>query len=175
MLRQASVEIAKGSALFTAVARTSESLRALAHAIGDEPGREQSYVTLDWDQPDPFLHGLSQLARLDPPSLVVAWLHDMKLGPRVAHALSKQGSRCEFFQIMGSAAGSPHGDAAAVRNLVESPSDLIYHQVILGFKREACSSRWLTDEEISQGVLDAISTKQPSYVVGTVTPWGERP
>ena len=76
---------------------------------------------------------------------------------------------------MGSAAGSPLNEAGALRNQVEPRSDLAYHQIVLGFKREACSSRWLTDEEISAGVLDAVSEKQPSYVVGTVTPWDERP
>ena len=176
MLRRASVAIARQSQLFTAVARTPASLGALDHAIGDVPGRERFYLNLDWDQPDQFLSSLSQhFGELMAPSLVLAWLHDVKLGPRVAGALSRHASHCDFFQVMGSAGASPMSGAAVLRNQLDSRDDLAYYQIVLGFKRERGSSRWLTDEEISDGVLDAISTKQPSYLVGSVTPWEERP
>ncbi len=65
-----------------------------------------------------------------------------------------------------------------------------YHEVILGFINEqppaaaikgygltasAHKTRWLTWEEISAGVLLAITTRKPRSIVGTVEPWSLRP
>ena len=176
MLRRASVAIARESARFTAVARTRESLDALARDIGPVNERQHSYIDLDWDDQDKFLTVLSShLARHRPPSLVVAWLHNASFGPRVANALAEHDSTCMFYQILGSAGRGPTSEATALKNQIERRSGLAYYQVILGFSREGSLSRWLTNDEISDGVLDAISARLPSYVIGTVTPWNERP
>ena len=50
------------------------------------------------------------------------------------------------------------------------PSSITYHQVILGSVRASGGTRWLTNEEISAGVLDAIARAEPEYIVGTVQP-----
>jgi len=176
MLRRVSVAIARDSKCFTAIARTSASLEALAREIGNAPGRRQSFIALDWGKPNQFVSALAErVAQLDPPSLVLAWLHDSELGPRVADAVSGRGTPCDFFQVLGSSAGGPLSGAAELRRALENQPGLTYHQVVLGFKLEGASSRWLTHEEISSGVLDAISTMRPSYVVGSTTPWEKRP
>jgi len=41
-----------------------------------------------------------------------------------------------------------------------------YAQVLLGAVREESGSRWLTDEEISTGVLAAVDAGEPVAVVG---------
>jgi hypothetical protein len=176
MLRKASVAIARKFSAFTAVAGTRASLHALAQDIGDLNAHQQYYLDLDWDDQDKFLAALSRhLSKCDPPSLVVAWVHNPSLGPRIANALTTPRYTCEFFQILGSAGRGPTSQAAALKNQVNRRADLTYHQVILGFRRDGGHSRWLTNDEISEGVLDAISAKLPTYVIGTVTPWSERP
>lgn len=50
-----------------------------------------------------------------------------------------------------------------------------YREIILGFVLEGDRSRWLTDAEISAGVLAAVDADQPRYIVGTVRPWHLRP
>lgn len=47
--------------------------------------------------------------------------------------------------------------------------------MVLGFRVEDDGSRWLTHEEISEGILAAIADPQPVQVIGTVTPWERRP
>ncbi len=48
--------------------------------------------------------------------------------------------------------------------------------VILGFVLQGpTQARWLTHQEISQGVLDAVIEQAPYRVVGTVHPWDRRP
>lgn len=50
-----------------------------------------------------------------------------------------------------------------------------YHQVILGFVRQGNRSRWLTDAEISAGVIAALQSDQRDSIVGIVEPWPLRP
>jgi len=174
MLLHASMAIANSSEVFTAVAKSSESLGSLAQALGQSRGAARHYLRLNWDQPTEFLSALSShVERVGQPSLVLAWLHDMELGPPVAHAVSGKGSRCEFFQVLGSDAASPRSGAAVLREEVGPRNS--YHQVVLGFIREGGVSRWLSDDEISAGVLEAIALRQPIYTVGTIKPWEERP
>jgi hypothetical protein len=176
MLRRASAAIASESLAFTAVARTSASLEALARDVGNLSKRRDFFLTLNWDEQDQFVFQLSQhFMQAPPPSLVLAWLHNVWLGPRIASAIPSLGSACKFFQVLGSAGRGPMSEATDLRNQIEPRSDLAYSQIILGFKREASSSRWLTNDEISDGALAAISANQPSYVIGAVTPWNERP
>jgi hypothetical protein len=49
------------------------------------------------------------------------------------------------------------------------------HYVQLGFIIENGHSRWLTHEEISAGVIQAICTKKPVTQVGLLEPWEMRP
>jgi hypothetical protein len=176
MLRRASLAIARKSSTFTAVARTRTSLDALARDVGNPNERQQFYIDLDWDDQDKFLAALARhVSQHGHPSLVVAWLHNASLGPRLANALSEHSSTCEFFQVLGSAGRGPSSEASGLKNQIDRRSGLAYYQVVLGFRREGSLSRWLTNDEISDGVLDAISAKLPSYVIGTVTPWNERP
>lgn len=50
-----------------------------------------------------------------------------------------------------------------------------YHQIQLGFVIENNRSRWLTHEEISDGVIYAIQSRAKKHLVGTLTPWSQRP
>lgn len=48
-------------------------------------------------------------------------------------------------------------------------------QVILGFVIVDDGSRWLTHEEISGGVIEAMQSDRGRSVVGAMEPWEERP
>lgn len=53
--------------------------------------------------------------------------------------------------------------------------NIIYKKVILGFVIEDEASRWLTDTEISNGVIDAVINDKDIFTVGKVEPWKKRP
>jgi len=53
--------------------------------------------------------------------------------------------------------------------------DCAARQVVLGFKLEAGGSRWLTNAEISDGVLEAVRTDRAYTIVGQAEPWSARP
>lgn len=109
------------------------------------------------------------------PDLVVVWVHGLALDlrRRLARAV-KAGGR--FVQILGSAHGDPaHPErleamAAAVHGL---PID--YQAIVLGFVVEGGHSRWLTYDEISDGVFAAVERGAPLSTVGKLSPWSARP
>jgi hypothetical protein len=53
--------------------------------------------------------------------------------------------------------------------------DCALRQVILGFQVENGRARWLTDDEISGGVLRAVRMDAIFSVIGQVDPWTARP
>jgi hypothetical protein len=50
-----------------------------------------------------------------------------------------------------------------------------YHQIHLGFVIDGNKSRWLTHQEISDGVIRCIRMNTRKLIVGTLTPWDKRP
>jgi len=109
------------------------------------------------------------------PDLVVAWVHGRapQLRRRLAEAVA-QGGR--FVQVLGSA----HGDPARPDRLDDMQRraeslPIVYQAVVLGFAVEGAGSRWLTNEEISAGVLRALETGASPAAVGTLQPWSARP
>jgi NAD(P)-dependent dehydrogenase (short-subunit alcohol dehydrogenase family) len=67
--------------------------------------------------------------------------------------------------------GSQRSDesAAAIAEL-ERREDLVYQQVQLGAVIDNCGQRWLTNDEISNGIYAALHAEQPYYLVGTLVP-----
>ena len=175
MLAVASRTLAGQCDVLTSVARTERSLRALDEAIS-RSGCTHHTLALDWSSPDAFLAALTaHIKEVGAPSLVVAWLHHDRLGPEIARCVGASGAPCAFCQVRGSAAARPaaHGDDLATDERI--PENVTYRQVILGFRLVDGGSRWLTHDEISDGVLAAIADPQPVQVIGTVTPWERRP
>jgi len=115
------------------------------------------------------------LASLHPPDLLIAWIHGraQKARRALAQCVAADG---RFVQVMGSA----HADPAHPERLKEMaqaadglPVD--YQAVVLGFVVENGRSRWLGNDEISQGVFAAVQSGAAHSVVGTVQPWSAKP
>lgn len=114
------------------------------------------------------------VARSGPVELAVAWFRTLKIAaPRM---LAEQ-VRGRMFQVLGSGAADPARPdrlkiAAAVAG---GMADCRLRQVVLGFVAEDAGSRWLTNAEISAGVLEAIRADRALSVIGQVEPWTARP
>jgi hypothetical protein len=175
MLLEATIELAQRSSLLTAVSHSRNALRELGQALSGAPC-ERRLLSLDWHQGADFVAALKRHAQsAGAPSLAVAWLHDPSMGPTIANAISPPGSRCAFFQVLGSDAADPDRPPDQLYATLAPGGDLDYHQVILGFEKGNNGSRWLTHAEISAGVLEAVRNRAPRHIVGIVTPWADRP
>lgn len=90
------------------------------------------------------------------PELVVSWVHDHT--PEAALIAAKHCTG-DFYDITGHAGIQPnHPSYEREAEL----SQVKYHRVILSCK----GSRWLTNDEISDGVLTAITQDLKQYIVG---------
>lgn len=105
-------------------------------------------------------------------SLAVAWVHADAPGAAETAAGFVKGP---FFHVLGSLEADPARADPGRRSRFAAVPGILYHEVILGFVRVGDRSRWLTDGEISRGVLDAVAAAEPRRIVGTVEPWSARP
>jgi hypothetical protein len=137
------------------------------------PGSGQhDMLALDWSAPDNFLDGIERhLAQTGPPELVLAWIHQDHLALRLADRLSQNGYPLRFYHVIGSSGPDPSQIAQALLARLDPVPHLHYHQVILGAAKTGQGTRWLTNAEISTGVLEAIEKQQPQFVVGTLDRW----
>lgn len=117
------------------------------------------------------------LAALDaagPVDLAVAWFHTLKIAAPRSLAERVDG---RLFQVLGSATGDPAYPerlATAAKVAAGLPNCRL-RQVVVGFRLEGGRSRWLSDAEISGGVLEAICADRTLSIVGQVEPWSARP
>lgn len=175
MLKEASVALASRTSTLSSVARSKRSLSSLDAALSTFTGTHHQ-LQLDWSQPREFTDSIAaHINRVGPPSLVLAWLHDDDIGREVARCCGSETSSCQFFQVRGSTAASPHGNAAVFAEQFKALPGIHFHQVILGFQRTPTGSRWLTNAEIVSGTLRAVDEALPISIVGVVEPWSEAP
>ncbi len=173
MLADASVKLATESDEITLVASTERSLQNVSARLLDRP-TSVHLLALDWTEPSTFLSALREHVRnVGPPTLVVAWLHDETLGPKIAEVVCQAGHPSRFVQVLGSQNANP--DAATSTLRFPRFEHTRFQRVILGFERSGAVARWLTHAEICSGVLSAIDSDLDPFVVGSIEPWSARP
>jgi len=114
------------------------------------PPRAARWVKADWSAPDALATAAAD-ALGGPADLLVAWVHRevraavlRAVGPLLAPG-------APVVEVHGSASANPLGGCPDPV-LPSHPTQ----QVVLGYVRHAGRTRWLTHEEISAGVLDAV-------------------
>lgn len=168
MLEEASRQLARGARVVTLVARRPERLTGFA---GDAVINR---VALDYRTEGALAGALrGAVAAHGPVDLAVTWIHEPGGTAEVIRELARARAPYRLFHIRGSAAAAP--DLLPLPPVDEWPPECLYRQVILGFTVEGGHSRWLSHQEISQGVLEAVAADAPFTVVGTVRPWSMRP
>jgi glycine/D-amino acid oxidase-like deaminating enzyme len=107
-----------------------------------------------------------------PFDLAVVWIHSTAPEAPFVVARFVHG---RYFHVLGSASADPSRPDTERRRRFARFARLDYREVVLGFVVERSRSRWLSHEEISQGVLEAIDTDARHFVVGVLEPWEARP
>lgn len=103
-------------------------------------------------------------------TLVVAWIHSSTKDALslICRELDFLSGTYSVFHILGSKASR-----MAAQKI--GGTGCSYHRIILGFILEDTYRRWLTHEEISNGVIKGIESKCDEWIVGQVEPWELRP
>ncbi|WJY28301.1 short-chain dehydrogenase [Sporosarcina trichiuri] len=115
---------------------------------------------------------IETIQRNGPIDMAVAWIHSdaAEALPLLIRTISKTPGPWKLFQVISSGT-----DAEALRRDLDVPADCRYSQIQLGSIRENGVSRWLTHQEISQGVLKAIAHKAELTTIGQLGPREDRP
>lgn len=170
MLRAASVELAKRSSALTSVARTQRSLARLDREIQDLDCRHR-LVRLDYNDLAELRREVADAIETEGPAdLLLAWIHDEQgpVLPALVEQVSTQGAPCEVVHVRGSASADPAAAEDASAGRYSNLESVAYQQVVLGFhvEPETNTPGWLTNDEISAGVLEAIDGGSSRVVVG---------
>lgn len=131
------------------------------------PDSRVRWVRAEWKEAGQLAEAVAPWAPFD---LLVAWVHTPHREPvlRAVDPLLARGA--PVVEIWGSAARDPLATLGAP--VLARPT----HQVVLGYRQERGTARWLADREISAGVLDAalaaLSGAEPRvHEVGVLRPW----
>jgi hypothetical protein len=124
-------------------------------------------LDLDWSRKDSFRTGLMEVNAVDRIDLAVLWVHQSGIEQlrwlidRLSH------SPCLVVRVLGSQASSEISamHSQGEKHAVFGAARII--NVVLGWKQEENGRRWLTWEEISDGVITAI-TEGESRIIGQV-------
>ncbi|WP_137937659.1 hypothetical protein [Chitinivorax sp. B] len=168
MLAEATRYLCKRSEVLTLFSRLGRSVEGvLANVVP---------IQADYHDGAYFAEAVSNsIVQYGPPSLVLAWFHEDKPAYQLAEQLAAVGSLFSFFHVLGSASANPVSSLVKLRQPYEALSNIDYHQVVLGFKHESSRSRWLTNWEISQGMIQALNANKAVHIVGCIEPWDARP
>lgn len=119
------------------------------------------------------------VGRNGPIALAIAWFHTLKIPAprRLAEAVGAPEAPGRYVQVLGSAVADPARPdrLATAATVAQGLPHCRLRQVVLGFRIEGGESRWLSNEEISTGVLEAIAQDAPLSVIGVTSPWSARP
>lgn len=173
MLRRVSMKLASRGHTTSVVARTKADLDQMAAA-------NPLVVPVPVDYADGAALQTAVRETIDahgPFALVVAWIHDSAPDAplQIAELAAADAKWLRYVHVLSSTADDPSVQQPGRRAAFEHIDGLRYEEVILGFVVEGDASRWLTDAEISAGVLGAIDRPAPRTIVGTTRPWSARP
>jgi hypothetical protein len=159
------------------VARRQAGLDSLVRAARAR-GEIVNPLPVDYTDDARFRHGLKAAVEAHGPIvLAVCWIHST--APRamwtVAEVVSSGDDAARLILVRGSAFADPSRPDEAVETRMAHYPGLSYEVVVLGFVLEAGGSRWLTNQEITAGVIDAIQKPAARTIVGVVEPWSLRP
>lgn len=104
---------------------------------------------------------------------LITWIHGSapKAIPTILKEISQfQDDEWRFFHVKGSST-----NIDAIHQTIKVPNMCLYREVKLGFVIEENHSRWLTHDEICNGVMNAIIRDNVKTTIGTIEPWSRRP
>jgi hypothetical protein len=171
MLAGVSLWLTENGCHLSVIARNPHKMNTL---ISKSPSSSITPLFVDYTNENKLRTEIQRTIRqYGPIQLAVAWIHSTGKNALdiIAEEISKTGGQnWKLFHVVGSST-----NLEAAINSVKIPRGCLYRQVQLGFVIENGTSRWLTHDEISNGVIAAIRHDKPLSIVGTVEPWDQRP
>ena len=168
MLAKVSIWLSENGYHVSVIGRNPEKMQRLM----DQNPAQLTPVLVDYTNTKELAEQLHHVQQQNGPiHLMVAWIHS--IGTQVIPCLMESLSHSQSWKLV-----QVNGSSSKLANIKAKtavPPHVDYHQILLGFKIEGGLSRWLTHDEISDGVLKAIQENKSKHIIGTITPWEKRP
>lgn len=172
MLREVSLFLAKHDNTVSVIGLEHEDLRKLALEAQKFNGRINP-ILVDYRDRQALEDGLREAMRFfGPLTLAVAWISPDALpgaANTLAEVISAHSPVCRYFQVLPSA-----GISAKDRRFLDNPfpglEKILYRKILLGFKVEQGMSVFLSNHEISDGVIQAVRNDRRDAVIGNADP-----
>ncbi|MBM7645181.1 hypothetical protein JOD45_001392 [Scopulibacillus daqui] len=173
MLKQASVWIASQSEKVVIVGRDKRKFEDIQRLAVDDDNL--LFLEVDYHDTNQLTdHLIKTIQQYGPFDRAVVWMHSTaqeSLQKLVDILSSTTKNKWSLFHVLGSAASRRVSNRKPV-----CPVNVDYHEIILGFKiLDNGESRWLTHDEISDGIIHAIKSRNRTSIIGRVEPWHMRP
>ena len=130
------------------------------------------HIKADYTRTDEFTKIiLNAFEKKEFPSKIIIWMHasgDESLNVLLDHVITNRPDT-KIFHIKGSGNFNPSKVAEIII------SSINYFEIFLGFILGNGTSRWLTHEEISKGVIEAVEKEFKTYTIGVTEPWEKHP
>jgi hypothetical protein len=169
MLAKTSLWLAENGYKVSVIGRNQQNLRKLIDINPDIIP-----ISVDYNHERQFRSCINNsVASQGPYESVVAWIHnnDKKIIQIIESEIRRTSSmEWSLYHVLGSSS-----NLEDIRKELASIENCKYHQIQLGFIIENSQSRWLTNDEISDGVIYGIRSKLKKHLVGTLMPWNQRP
>lgn len=170
MLRPVSVYLARQGHTVSVVARNRDHLFELIKETNRDPGVINT-VPLDYADIDLLTVKLEEaIAILGPITTVISWIHSTAPSTplTIAEIINRQPDICRFFDLIGSANQDPADLDEGREELFRAYERIHYRRIVLGHIVENGGKRWLTNQEIADGVILAIESDSAETIIGSL-------
>jgi NAD(P)-dependent dehydrogenase (short-subunit alcohol dehydrogenase family) len=177
MLKGVTKYLLKDFDIVSVIARNDDGFREL----DDEAGKlsiKVNRLKIDYRNYQDLTNSiLSALKDFGDISLVVSWIHSTApVAPLiVAKIINHSNTRCDYYEMLGSAEAEPDDSKPGREKAFEVFENINYHKIILGYIIDKDTSRWLENNEITRGVIEAINGDYKEFIIGSVEPWSKKP
>ena len=170
MLREVCLWLERQDYQVSVVGRNTEKMRHLLNKASNP--RQFTPLFVDYQNIGQLRKQIAKtIEKNGPIELVVAWIHShAKEAISSINEVVNDRGKWELFHVLGSST-----NLEEIKKGIPVNDHCSYHQIQLGFVIEKEFSRWLTHDEISNGVVKAIQEKVPKLTIGQIEPWDKRP
>lgn len=178
MLKKAVLELASQNNMVSVIARDKNRLQLLK----EENPNLINPIRVNYGETAGFAQSVQQaVSQFGAISTAIIWMHQYYAGTanhsfiELMKLLNTGNTPCRIYHIKADAQREPADWTTPGLEIIQSNPNLLYREILLGYIQEEPYNRWLTDPEIHAGLMKAIETDEPRTIVGTITPWDDRP
>jgi len=165
MLREVVYYLASQGHIVSVIARHQSSIEDLLNQESKH-GENIHGWALDYHGNEELESMLNHaIAQYGPITLTVAWIHSTAREAPFNIAKHAQG---DFFHVRSASVGKANYQDPFNIPAIQDLAGLHYHRIILGSAVEGNLSRWLSNDEISKGVISSLQNREDESIVGTI-------